>query len=686
MHQQKFIAILCAVAVTSAVQADVQAASYQLKNGVLIDKKTKKVVKGYVLYKERLYYNGKLNKGYVVYKNKLYKNSKKNVGYAIVGIGNDMRLYYNTKLKKGTKKARNNTLLFKDGVLLKGIRQTKDFKYIYRDGFLISGVYQTNDKRYLYINGKLSTKIIEIYARDYTLYLYEKGQLATGTKQYKEGTFVDGVLDPSIREQIVDGKLYVDGKRLSRHYLYNNKLYYYGELAGGLVAYRNVYYYQGEIANGTYFDVKYENGVAYPQIDHVQLVNLNTLLVSGQQVSQLLAEYVEVNGEKAVRAYNGYAANENERYFVLKQPMGIDEEATVTLLGHTYKVNVAFSDTQLTLLTDTFEKPYADQLTLQLGNVPKTVLQLKEEGYDIAFTSTEAIFDSGKTSMTGKLTSLVVGHYPVTVTIEKNGQRKTFDSEINIIEKPTSTEETIPYLLSTRHSRTDYHRITSNTLIVGEKAVVDMATFGAQHAQVMGKALQYRSSDKTVIDFETLGYQDARDEDSPYIVQPHLVAKKKGTATITLRAGNYTKKIKMKVVTGKRKLTKVVAPKTKVMHVKSYFDSFEVYLYDQYGDPFVPHQTFTAKYAKTLTPYYTLTTTFKDTAILFNSFQPKKAGETGNVVFYDHQGKVLAKTKIITKALPPKEKLAFQENSLNWYWTDKGGTYAGEVTKKDVKG
>ena len=152
MKNYKLIKTAAAVAlgasiVTAAVvpgSTDASAASkYKVSNGKLVNTKTGKVVKGYVVYNSKLYYNGKL------------KN-----GYKTVGTGKSIKLYYNGSLKKGYKTAKENKLLFYNGSLKKGYKTAGNGERLYKDGQLDKGyeVYGDVDKDpSLYYNGYLKS-------------------------------------------------------------------------------------------------------------------------------------------------------------------------------------------------------------------------------------------------------------------------------------------------------------------------------------------------------------------------------------------------------------------------------------------------------------------------------------------------------------------------------------------------
>lgn len=243
---------LGASVVTAAVVPGTTSASaaskYKVTNGKLVNAKTGKVVKGYVVFKSKLYYNGKLKKG-----------------YKTVGSGKTIKLYYNGSLKKGYKTARNSKLLFFNGSLKKGYKSAGSGERLYKDGFLAKGyeVYGDVDKNpKLYYNGYLKSGYKT--ANNATLLFYN-GELKKGYKTAKEGTvlYKDGRLNEGLVE--LSGVLYDGSKQNEGKKLFEGTLYDGAKRAIGLVKFEDKYYNDGVLANGEFVidgeKVKIENGV-----------------------------------------------------------------------------------------------------------------------------------------------------------------------------------------------------------------------------------------------------------------------------------------------------------------------------------------------------------------------------------------------------------------------------------------
>ena len=118
----------------------VQAATIGINDkGELVTLSTGKIVKGYKVYKKRLYKDGLLAKGRVKY-----------------GTGDNLRLYHNGFLQSGLYFTKDNKYAFKNGSLIKGI-YVRDGLYqkhmTYTDGRITSLIEMKDNK--LYENGKL---------------------------------------------------------------------------------------------------------------------------------------------------------------------------------------------------------------------------------------------------------------------------------------------------------------------------------------------------------------------------------------------------------------------------------------------------------------------------------------------------------------------------------------------------
>lgn len=160
---KQYIAAATIVAVTaSAVATPVQAVTYKISKGKLVNAKTGKIVTKTTVFKNKLYQKGVLAKGTVLYKKKLYV---KGVLAKEFKLYKDT-LYENGKVHKGVKPYKNQlyvdgvahpleyTFVY-DGVLHLGAGLYQGEKIhdgiLYKNGYPYTGVYTNNT---YYVDGK----------------------------------------------------------------------------------------------------------------------------------------------------------------------------------------------------------------------------------------------------------------------------------------------------------------------------------------------------------------------------------------------------------------------------------------------------------------------------------------------------------------------------------------------------
>lgn len=215
---------------------DANASKFTFKKGVLVHTSTGKVVKGYQVYKEKLYKDGVLTKGRVKY-----------------GKVPDMKLYRDGVLEKGLYVAKGYKYVFKDGVLLKGAytdETENGVDAIFEDGVLSHLIEMKNGK--LYDNGKLHKGRYVLNRYEYeeneidgnVLRLFINGELATGYEKatYKGETY-----------------LFKDGYTATAYY--EGKVYAQGKLYSGFVFIDDKYYHNHTLFTGVDEDYYYEDGV-----------------------------------------------------------------------------------------------------------------------------------------------------------------------------------------------------------------------------------------------------------------------------------------------------------------------------------------------------------------------------------------------------------------------------------------
>lgn len=174
-------------------------AKFQEAN-ILVDEHGKKV-KGYQVFKSKLYYNGSLKKGLKLYKNILYKNGSK--PKELISYKN--KYYYNGKLANGAIKGKN----YKKGTVVK-VAARKDYTKPRDDG-----------DKYVTENYISATKGVKLNGNSFTI---------PGTLKVNE-VFLTLELDPNGNTYYIDERYYYtekDGwqKDYQYHTLREGKSYY----------------------------------------------------------------------------------------------------------------------------------------------------------------------------------------------------------------------------------------------------------------------------------------------------------------------------------------------------------------------------------------------------------------------------------------------------------------------------
>ena len=197
-----------------ATTAVAKSSDLKVSKGRLISKSTKKLKKGIVTYKGKLYKDGKLLTG--IYKTILYLSGKKATSW--YGTGKNRKWYENGRLLTG---------------------------------------FGKNTGR-LFISGKVA--VATWYGIGKNRKWYEKGRPLTGIKTSSNQLFVNGKINSGL--YLFQKKLYNGPSLNKQSILYKNKLYngyslnkgrtlYKGKLYNGSLANKGLVIYQGRLYNGT---------------------------------------------------------------------------------------------------------------------------------------------------------------------------------------------------------------------------------------------------------------------------------------------------------------------------------------------------------------------------------------------------------------------------------------------------
>lgn len=149
-----FIASAAIVAVaTSTITTPVQAATYKVVKGKLVNAKTGKVVTKTTVFKKKLYQKGTLAKGTVLYKKQLYVNGV---------IAKGFKLYKGTLYEKG--KVHKGIKTFKEQLYVDGKPHPLEYVFVYQNVLhngeqLYMGMKEFNGK--LYKDGYVYTGVAD---------------------------------------------------------------------------------------------------------------------------------------------------------------------------------------------------------------------------------------------------------------------------------------------------------------------------------------------------------------------------------------------------------------------------------------------------------------------------------------------------------------------------------------------
>ncbi|AMX00966.1 Ig-like domain-containing protein [Rummeliibacillus stabekisii] len=380
--------VVTAAVVPGATTASA-ASKYKVSNGQLVNAKTGKVVKGYVVFKSKLYYNGKLKKG-----------------YKTVGSGKTIKLYYNGKLKEGYKTARNNKLLFFNGSLKKGYKTAGNGERLYKDGHLDKGyeVYGDVDKDpSLYYNGYLKSGYKT--ANNATLLFYN-GKLKSGYKTAKEGTvlYKEGRLNEGLA--LVGGKLFKDSS-----------------LNKGIEKYEDKFYFDADLANGTYEyegkEIAVENGVEVgAKVNSVEAINATEVLVTTNRT-------LSKDSAENVANYEVFLNGGSTTDVIKSAKLQADGKSVLVRFTTPAVVNQSIKvATKASLLTGNYEKlaAFTSDVKLFSDSTAPTLKSVEYNGTNVVATFSEPVTAAGNIRVDGATVTLgsavedVAGNYQYVLT------------------------------------------------------------------------------------------------------------------------------------------------------------------------------------------------------------------------------------------------------------------------------
>ncbi|GEL05919.1 hypothetical protein M2M59_13155 [Rummeliibacillus sp. G93] len=290
--------LLSSVAATEATPVSAATTTVQLnKKGVLVNKATGKIVKGYKVFNGDLYKNGSLARGRVKY-----------------GSGKNLKLYRNGHLQKGYYITRDFKYFFRNGKLVPGktLEDSNLNDCYYQDGVLTKRIYVKSDGK-LYENTTLKKGdyVIRDLDDDYEdverMTLYTNGILSKGYHfaDYKKITYLfkDGRIQQA---SLYKGKLYKNGKPAPKNEVISDG--------------KDTYYYNDALADGVINDYLYENGKKLynatvknylDKLAEIKKLSI-ALTIDSKVLNTKLAEFLAYYTEHYYAIYQNYLVCDDE--------------------------------------------------------------------------------------------------------------------------------------------------------------------------------------------------------------------------------------------------------------------------------------------------------------------------------------------------------------------------------------
>lgn len=392
------------------VPANAATAKLGLKNNVLVQMSTGKVVKGFKVYKNRLYKEGNI-----------YLSRKK------YGKGANMQLYYKGKLDKG-------------------FYMTRDTKYVFRDGKLIKGNYthyQGNGQMDYKDGIRISSTYITYIGKD--IYLYQDGKLRKGphVMKYDDGEddaefivyrlFIDGKVPTGIHTGTYKNITYTFKDGLTKNpFFYKGKVYVNGQVAEAntYVLCDGTLYYSHKLFTGEYNDHYYENGQkrynVFVQTYEQMIAQALTLKEAiGKESDEGVAKQLKVQTDELLTYLKEHKRSLYETYGGRDDDGYMNEIVTVRKIGQqlseidamTKQLNGAAADTHeaLVKVIDDYYKTknlhHVDGVLLdgayegniyEKGNLVTTVVDREQSNAQQAYNDKLSAFNNATTTETSE--------------------------------------------------------------------------------------------------------------------------------------------------------------------------------------------------------------------------------------------------------------------------------------------
>ncbi|WP_010094762.1 S-layer homology domain-containing protein [Ornithinibacillus scapharcae] len=318
-------------------------------------------------------------------------------------------------------------------------------------------------------------------------------------------------------------------------------------------------------------------------VTKVDVTNEKTLVLTGTGLQNLKAEDLTLAGNvvKSIDASSTKATVVFENGF----PLDTEQTLAVKIGEETKEFKFTFSlDEVKTVELDV--KTYDDDtvgqlLTFKINGAATTADTewLRQAGYSVNFVAVDestnaaaADFFKGSpsTSSTGLLNDEVtVGKYTVEIQVVKDGKVVVSDKKTITVADLESTTTAIDAVQLTTAGGVV---LNSTTLVTGEVADITRIigdAAGKSDIALPVTAAEVTSSNPSVISVDG----------------QELTANVAGTATITVKIGNVTKTLNLKVESAARTVAKVTPSESTVKVVDGVTRTIQVTAFDQYGDP-----------------------------------------------------------------------------------------------------
>lgn len=323
--------------------------------------------------------------------------------------------------------------------------------------------------------------------------------------------------------------------------------------------------------------------VVAPAVSGVKVLDAKTLEITGSNLGNLESENISIEENEVdsiTPSKDGKSAT-----IKLKHSLTHDKEYTATFKlndgDKSFKIKYSVDEVKsVELDVRSYDDDTANQtLTFKVNGESTTADTewLRQAGYTVNFVAVDednnaaSIFATGNnTSTTGLLANEIpVGKYTVEIQIQKDGKVVVSDKKVITVADLESTTTAINSVQLTNGVGFVHN---SNTLVVGETA--DITGIVGDAAGKKGVSIPVALAEIT--------------SSNPAIISVdgnELTANGTGNVTITVKIGDVTKTLDLKVANATRAVSKITPTEGTVKVVQGITRTIDVNAVDQYGDP-----------------------------------------------------------------------------------------------------